>query len=189
MNIKYFPVTDDTMWNNEVSKILPYCDGKGLDIGAGARSINKEIKRLDIDPKKEPDILCSGDNIKVPDNTFDFIVAQHALEHFEDQEKTIKEWLRVVKPGGYINIIHPDVQYTKPQKEVGANPSLQKDPYNKHYHERTLLEFVKWISSLKRLGFAVIAYGEAQMSWSFYCILRKLSTPLPYHEGHSKRPV
>jgi len=109
MEIQYYPSKEDFMWNDEVTKILPYTDGQGIDVGCGGRSIRADIKRVDIDPDKEPDILCSGDEIPVSDESFNFVVAQHILEHFEDQDKALKEWLRILKPGGYLLIIHPDI--------------------------------------------------------------------------------
>lgn len=173
MEIRYHPVNDDYAWNYEVSKIIGYCFGNGLDVGCGTRTINPEIKRLDIDPKKKPDILASGDNIPCEDGVFDYICAIHALEHFEDQDKALKEWLRVVKISGYILIIHPDVTWTKQQKGAEENPSLKNDPFNKHYHERTLNDFIKWIEHKSKFGFRVVDFGKALPEWSFYCILQK----------------
>ncbi len=163
----------DQNWNVEVSKILPYIDGRGLDIGCGRRSINKDIKRVDIDPLKEPDILAPGDKIPVKDNEFDFVVSQHSFEHFVDQDKTLKEWLRVIKPRGIIAIIHPDVEFTEQQKLAPSNPSLLDDPFNKHYHERTLINFVSWAKNRTKYGYKILDSGVALGKWSFYIILQK----------------
>lgn len=173
MEVIYYPDPRDEAFNYEVEKILPYAFGDGLDIGCGGRSINKEIDRLDIDPKKEPDILCSMDKIPVADELYDFVVAQHALEHIENQEKAIKEWLRIIKKGGFILIIHPDLQHTGKQKPLAENEGLQSDQYNLHYHERTLNEFRNWIHPLQNLGFTIVEYGPALKNWSFYFVLRK----------------
>jgi len=173
MAVNYYPLDDDNLWNEEVAKLLPYTDGNGLDIGCGGRSIKPEIKRLDIDPEKRPDILASGDDIPVDDAWFDFVVAQHVLEHFADQDKALKEWLRIIKPGGYILIIHPDVTYTGKQLPPEANPDLKLHPYNKHYYERNYSEFLTWLNDRTSYGFTLVDAGTACIGWSFYAILRK----------------
>lgn len=53
------------------------------------------------------DIIASGDNIPVQDESQDFVISSHVLEHFYDPIKTLKEWYRVIKKGGYIFMIVP----------------------------------------------------------------------------------
>jgi SAM-dependent methyltransferase len=53
------------------------------------------------------DVVASGDELPFKDNTVDFVISSHVIEHFYDPVKTIEEWLRVVKPGGYVFIIAP----------------------------------------------------------------------------------
>lgn len=173
LEIKYYPSKDDPMWNAEVEKLIPYMDGFGLDVGCGKRTVYPEMKRLDIDPTKEPDYCSSMDKIPAEDETFHFVSAVHAFEHVEDQKATLKEWLRVLKPRGYILIVHPDVKFTGKQKPLKDNPSMQEDPYNKHYDERTLDEMVEWMTENQNIGYTLIDYGVACGNWSFYIILRK----------------
>ncbi len=172
--IQYYPSQNDQNWNREVEKVLPYMDGKGLDIGSGMRSPIQSITRVDIDPLKEPDIISSGDKLPCSDNEYDYIYSCHSFEHFEDQEKVLKEWLRVIKKGGYICMIHPDVEFTHYQKGVSDNPELAKDPYYRHFHEKTLTQFHRYISPLRKFGFIIVEAGVALGKWSFYFILRKI---------------
>jgi len=58
------------------------------------------------------DIVANGDDLPFKDNTVDFVISSHVIEHFYDPIKTIEEWLRVVKPGGYIYIIAPHKERT-----------------------------------------------------------------------------
>jgi SAM-dependent methyltransferase len=44
----------------------------------------------------------------VQDDTFDFVHSSHCLEHLVDPFEGIKNWLRVIKPGGYLIITVPD---------------------------------------------------------------------------------
>lgn len=58
------------------------------------------------------DLVALGDDLPFKDNQVDFVISSHAIEHFYDPVKTIKEWLRVVKPGGYVYIIAPHKERT-----------------------------------------------------------------------------
>ena len=53
------------------------------------------------------DIVASGDALPVPNESQDFVVSSHVIEHFFDPIKALEEWLRVVRPGGYVFIIAP----------------------------------------------------------------------------------
>jgi len=168
----YYPHPKDIMWNDECEKLIPYLAGKGVDIGAGGRSIFKEDVRVDLDKKTNPDVCCSGDELPFKDNEFDYLYSIHSFEHFEDQRKLLKEWCRVVRKGGIIAIVHPDVEYTGVRRPDGLKPS--ENPYNEHKHERTLDDFLYWFKSQRDLPLRVIDFGEARIEWSFYVILKRL---------------
>lgn len=57
-------------------------------------------------------IVASGDDLPFKDNTVDFVISSHVIEHFYDPIKTIKEWLRVVRPGGFVYMIVPHKERT-----------------------------------------------------------------------------
>ena len=53
-----------------------------------------------------------GDQLPLEDNSVDFVVSSHVIEHFPDPIKALREWYRVVKPGGYLYIIAPHKERT-----------------------------------------------------------------------------
>jgi len=55
--------------------------------------INIEIREMD------------GENLTVPDNSFDTVISRVGLIFFPDQAKALKEIYRVLKPGGYFAAI------------------------------------------------------------------------------------
>jgi SAM-dependent methyltransferase len=60
----------------------------------------------------DPDIIDDGATLAtIPDETYDYLVASHVFEHIEDPLAALKNWLRVVKPGGRLLIIVPDKRY------------------------------------------------------------------------------
>ncbi|MDI6752578.1 MAG: class I SAM-dependent methyltransferase [bacterium] len=56
------------------------------------------------------DILKQAPGEKIPfeDNTFDVVYSTMVLEHVEDPEKVIKESIRVLKKGGYLQFVIPN---------------------------------------------------------------------------------
>lgn len=52
-------------------------------------------------------VVATGDALPFKDNSFDYVLSSHVIEHAFDPIKTISEWLRVIKKNGYIFIIAP----------------------------------------------------------------------------------
>lgn len=44
----------------------------------------------------------------VPDDSYNFLVSSHSLEHMVDVREALQNWIRVVKPEGYLIITVPD---------------------------------------------------------------------------------
>ncbi len=53
------------------------------------------------------DVVSQGNDLPFPDASLDYVLSSHVLEHFYDPVGAIKEWLRVVRPGGYVFMIIP----------------------------------------------------------------------------------
>ena len=69
--------------------------------------------RLDIDPANEPDIVGSMlDIAAVGDGSVDAIYSAHNIEHVYPHEvaQVLKEFLRVLKPEGFLVVTCPDLQ-------------------------------------------------------------------------------
>ena len=48
----------------------------------------------------------------LPDNSYDFILSSHSLEHTANPVGALKEWMRVANPGGSFIIILPHYRHT-----------------------------------------------------------------------------
>ncbi len=72
---------------------------------------NIEYVCCDLEPKNFPFVKNiqkeDGMNLSFPDNTFDFIIHNHIMEHVPDDIKFIKECLRVLKPDGKMIVSVP----------------------------------------------------------------------------------
>ena len=61
----------------------------------------------------------------VPDNAFDFVHSSHTLEHLRDPREGLRNWLRIVRAGGYLIVIVPDEDLY----EQGVFPSTFNDDH------------------------------------------------------------
>src|SRR5665213_855791 len=55
---------------------------------------------VDLMPGKNVDILASGHELNLPDNTFDVIISTECAEHDRHYNDTLKSVTRMLKPGG-----------------------------------------------------------------------------------------
>jgi len=89
--------------------------------------------------------------IPFPDNTFDSVTIGFGLRNVPDMHKTIREMLRVVKPGGRV----VSLEFTKPTVPVF------KQIYN--------LYFDKWVPFLGKFGMgSVRPYKYLHNSWKAF---------------------
>ena len=109
-----------------------YLAGKGIEIGAlhhplpvpasaqvryvdrlpieGLRSHYPELAEL---PLVSVDLIDDGETLtKVPDNSQDFVIANHFLEHCEDPIRTLRTFFRVLRPGGILYLAVPEKHHT-----------------------------------------------------------------------------
>lgn len=107
-----------------------YLNGlKGVEIGGSAHNgFGLDTINIDIEDSKETiykkeekkmcgetlavDIVAPGDQLPLENESVDFVINSHVLEHFYDPIKTLKEWHRVIKKGGYIFMIIPHKERT-----------------------------------------------------------------------------
>jgi predicted SAM-dependent methyltransferase len=81
-----------------------------LDMGAGAFPREGYVT---VDAYTEADIRAPMWDVGLEDGCAETIYSCHALEHVAKAEvvPTLREWARLLKPGGYIEIIVPDLEW------------------------------------------------------------------------------
>ena len=125
---------------NDSRFLREYFKGNGIDIGAGSDSFDayKELFPL-VNSVASWDIE-NGDAqylSTIKDNTFDFVVSSHCLEHLVDPYIGISNWIRVVKNGGHLIITVPDEDlYEQKVWPSVFNPD--------HKHTFTILKNKSW---------------------------------------------
>jgi len=133
---------------------------KKLHIGCGKKYIPGFIH---IDARKFPhvDYVSSADKLDMfDDNSVDLIYSCHLLEHFgrHQVEDVLKEWNRVLKPGGILRLAVPDFdavvevyQKNRDLEEIyGLVMGGQDYEYNFH---KSIFNFNNLSKMLKKVGF------------------------------------
>lgn len=82
-----------------------------LHIGGQVKAVGWEV--LDANPGPCVDHVADASNLsRFQDNSFEQIYASHVVEHFDYQGQlleTLKEWYRVMSPGGTLFVSVPDL--------------------------------------------------------------------------------
>lgn len=108
----------------EFAAMRKYIKGLGLDIGCGTNRLSDTVMTTDWYPHSHTDLIwncapdpeADGQRYFVPypfrEDRFDFIFASHVLEDFHPDiiQHVFDEWLRMIKPGGYLIILVPDIE-------------------------------------------------------------------------------
>lgn len=108
----------------------------GSDIGQIAGFLN-----VDFNPEVKPDICTDATDLSIfEDGTVDEILASHILEHltWDDGLVALKEWLRVLKPGGLLTVATPDVTQVYMLMKHGAHWGEYQLPIDETYVQATI---------------------------------------------------
>jgi SAM-dependent methyltransferase len=86
-----------------------------LDREALLRAYGSRIAGMGLDPASVPntDVVDEAERLsKFPNESVDFVIANHVLEHIEDPITALHSFLRVVRPGGVLLVVLPDPRHT-----------------------------------------------------------------------------
>lgn len=157
---------------SETQKIKPkidkYLNGNIIDIGCGKHKITPEATGVDqVDHygvvnyvTNHLDQLASVRPEWV--GNFDVVYSSHCLEHVKDDLVSLKEWVSLLKPGGYLILYLPDDDHY----DNDSNPEhLQRYTYLQFMKDKFLqLENVIEVESGPHIGYDC---------YSFYVVGKK----------------
>lgn len=75
-------------------------------------------------------------DIQFPDNTFDVIYCSHVLEHVPDDRNAMREFYRVLKPGGWAILQVPITAETTFEDPTVTSPEERERLFGQHDHVR-----------------------------------------------------
>jgi predicted SAM-dependent methyltransferase len=152
----------------------PYVQGDGLDIGFGGDPIRPSSITIDLPGEMvagyHPTNLV-GDAASLPwfrSGVLSYVYSSHCLEDFQDTEAPLREWLRVIQPGGFLCLLLPD------QRKYVRHRMLRGEiPNQAHKHSSFGLEFVKRI--LHRIGGTAVVYENNNLDeYNIALVVKKL---------------
>jgi predicted SAM-dependent methyltransferase len=140
-----------------------------LHLGCGPRHIPGFV-HVDLQPGPHVDIVGPVERLPVADGSASLVYASHVLEHFgrNEYKSVLKEWHRVLAPGGTLRLAVPDfaacaaLYYEGGLSDrmsglVGLLVGGQRDPYDFHkmVFDENSLRF-----DLQEAGFAGVRRWE-----------------------------
>ena len=111
--------------------------GRGLDVGCGNDPLKKEdwSRVTEVVPYDKEYGNVDGRFLpEIKDEEFDFVHSSHSLEHLADARSSLTNWLRVIKPGGYVICTVPDELLY----ECGRWPSRFNDDHKASFTLRSM---------------------------------------------------
>lgn len=145
------------------------------------------------------DVYASADSMPFGDGVLDFVLASHVIEHMPDTIAALREWDRVLRPGGVCFLIVPHQERTsdhwRPRTELvhhladfALGTTVQSDSMvpTSHYHVWITQDFVDLVRFLDRRGalqwdLEVVEDQDSKVGNGFTVVARKraVAPPLP----------
>lgn len=138
------------VWDSILRRFFNVADAKILDVGCGT-GINLpllsrfgQVLGVDNSPQavdfyKEyggQAVLSDATKLSLPSESQDLVTAFDILEHLDDDAKAVKEWCRVLKPGGYLFISVPAYQWLFGPRDIELS-------HRRRYSRGGLVELTK----------------------------------------------
>lgn len=155
----------------------PYCQGNGLDVGSGGDPIRPSSISVETWPHADcgdaPIELVADDRRDAKrldwfrSNTLSYLYSSHTLEDFEDTLAVLREWVRVIMPGGFLVLVLPDQQkYEAHCRATGQEPN----PSHKHAH----FGMVHVRNLLRQIAGVEVVSSHEDDGYSFALVVRKV---------------
>lgn len=99
------------------AKLLELGSGSGVTL-ARMQSLGWEVAGVEVDPEAVKAARARGVKVyqgdlpsqKFPDNTFDAVFSSHVIEHLHDPAAVVSECARIVRPGGLVVLLTPNIE-------------------------------------------------------------------------------
>jgi SAM-dependent methyltransferase len=104
-----------------------------------------------------------GATLPFPDESQDAIYTSHCLEHISDYKRAIREWFRVLKPGGHLVIVVPHQYLFERRSQL---PSLSNFDHKRFYTPASLLREIEEALEFNSYRVRHLAYNEFVFDYS-----------------------
>jgi ADP-heptose:LPS heptosyltransferase len=124
---------------NEAAKVryelVPYLGASCLDLGCGPTKVYPHF--IGVDSCKDtalfgipmkPDLAGDVERLEIfADSSFETVFSSHTLEHLQDYRGALREWWRLVKPGGFLILYLPHRDHYPRIGDPNGNPDHKHD--------------------------------------------------------------
>jgi len=169
-----------------------------LNIGAGTDIRPKAEGWTNCDIRDLPgiDVVCDARHLPFEDDYADYLLAQDIVEHIPQSEIefTLREWFRVLKPGGAIELRTPNwfmvfraaitrrIPVRRAFELLFGDQSPEAGGYEWGGHKNGF-SISEWEEVLKKIGFEEVDVSEHEHEFNLYIAARKsvetMSEPEP----------
>lgn len=148
------PATSNGFESDKIRhEVLPYLTRGGLDIGCGPSKVWPHL--IGIDSGKDTQLfgVRMKPDMVVPDaaklgifatGSMENVFSSHLLEHIDDWQGALREWWRLVKPGGHLILYLPHRDLYPRIGQPGANPDHKHDFDPEQIADFCALAFPDW---------------------------------------------
>lgn len=139
------PAVRRRLWpliHRESAFVRQHLDGlKGIEIGASAHndfgvdainvdrydSVETKYKQEDLCGRKRlVDVVAAGDDLPFDDDSVDFVLASHVVEHFPDPIRALEEWIRVARHKVVVVVPHRDRTFDREQNLTSIDEFVRR---------------------------------------------------------------
>jgi SAM-dependent methyltransferase len=176
------------LWiDQQIGKELFFKGSRAIHFAPEA-ALSKKLKGLDFFNYKTADLLMGDVDYKVDmmdmpfdDESFDFFICSHVLEHVESDDQAIQELYRITRPGGCGILVAPIILGLETTVE---DSSIQDEAsrwrvYGQNDHVR-LYAHDDYINKIRSHGFCVEELGESYFGEEVFRTLGLTNTSILY---------
>jgi SAM-dependent methyltransferase len=141
---------------HDANFVTRYFRGNGIDIGAGPDPLDRYSELFPLISSVRAWDIKDGDAelmTSCADEQFDFVHSSHCLEHMRNADVALKNWFRILKPGGHLLVIVPD----EDMYEQGIFPSTFNTD---HKWTFTVFKTSSWSNRSRNLVELIPSLGE-----------------------------
>jgi predicted SAM-dependent methyltransferase len=154
-----------------------------LNVGSGQRPFATPFTNIDSNPRWNADLICDAGRLPYSSGSCSLIISHHQLEHVElsKADDMLREWYRLLAPGGSLLIFVPDLwkltvawnrgdidDYTFCVNLYGAWMGDEADLHRWGYHRQSLtkkLEKVAPWREIKLFDYEKIEGADLARDW------------------------
>lgn len=146
-------------------RVQEWTFGKGLDVGCGLDKIALDAIGIDLAPLPGVDYTLDARDLFLFDRDyFDYVYSAHVLEDIPDPEDALREWLRVLRPGGHLILYLPHKDFYPNIGKPGANPN--------HKHDFLPQDIIKILDRICSYDLPVLEERHEGDEYSFLIVAR-----------------